>query len=107
MQDMKVYMKKKEVEDSKSFSARRLRAIEKAREKEVRRSEYDPEGFFRPGTSSSAASAVRMHTHAHKDRGGGGREGGTVQASKSERASERFLHVCVMRVLCMHALCMQ
>ena len=65
MQDMKVYMKKKEVEDSKSFSARRLRAIEKAREKEVRRAEYDPEGFFRPGTSSSAASAVRLLARTH------------------------------------------
>lgn len=53
-------MKIKEVQDSKSFTARRLRAIERAREKEIRRAEYDPEGFFRPGTASSAASAVRL-----------------------------------------------
>ena len=53
-EDMKTYMKKKEIEDSKNFTARRLRAVEKAREKEERRAEYDPEGFFRPGTASSA-----------------------------------------------------
>jgi len=55
---MKVYMAKKEVEDSKNFTARKMRALEKAREKEERRAEYDPDGFFRPGTASSAASAV-------------------------------------------------
>ena len=56
---MKEFMKIKEVQDSKTFTARRLRAIERVREKEIRRAEYDPEGFFRPGTASSAASAVR------------------------------------------------
>jgi len=57
-EDMKVYMAKKEVEDSKNFTARKMRALEKAREKEERRAEYDPDGFFRPGTASSAASAA-------------------------------------------------
>ena len=45
---MKGYMRKKEVEDSKNFTARRQRALERAAEKEARRAEYDPEGFFRP-----------------------------------------------------------
>jgi hypothetical protein len=57
---MKAYMKKKEIEDSKSFSARKLRMIEHAREKETRRAEYDPEGFFRPGTASSAVPFVSI-----------------------------------------------
>ena len=47
-EDMKGYMRKKEVEDSKNFTARRQRALERAAEKEARRAEYDPEGFFRP-----------------------------------------------------------
>jgi hypothetical protein len=105
MQDMKVYMKKKEVEDSKSFSARRLRAIEKAREKEVRRAEYDPEGFFRPGTSSSAASVVRLPTHAHKDRGGGGggRKGRRDSASEQVRASVKEISACLCHACIVHA----
>ena len=59
-EDMKEYMKVKEIQDSKNFTARRLRATERAREKELRRAEYDPEGFFRPGTAASAASMVRQ-----------------------------------------------
>jgi len=59
-QDMKTYMKKKEVEDSKTFTARKLRMIERAREKEARRAEYDPEGFFRPGTASSAVPCMQI-----------------------------------------------
>jgi len=57
-------MKIKEIQDSKNFTARRLRNVERAREKELRRAEYDPEGFFRPGTAASAASVVR-HSSSH------------------------------------------
>lgn len=59
---MKQYIKVKEVQDSKTFTARRLRAIERAREKELRRAEYDPDGFFRPATASSA---VRLSLCSH------------------------------------------
>lgn len=65
-EDMKTYMKKKEIEDSKNFAARRLRAVERAREKEERRAEYDPEGFFRPGTASSAASVVILPSNSFR-----------------------------------------